>query len=292
MKKQLLRMGLFGCLLIAIFSLAASASLVEKVGEGEIDWENQVIRVKGFGVPRPGTVGPQGRLLAERAAKADAYRNAAAVISGVRVSSETYVKDYVTESDIILNQIEGFIQGGMFEDAKHSPDGLCEITLILPLGGINGLARLLSEQAKNDAAKTSPPVISTESVIHQPKVEPSPDELTYSGVIIDARGLGVKPALYPQIFSVDGFLLYGPTTVDVNSPGITTMIAYSRSHEKALAMERIGKNPLQIRATSIVKADNGETTDIVLGNEATQLLLQADAKNAILSRAAVVMIID
>lgn len=84
--------------------------MIEEVGAGEIDWETGVIRVVGYGAAPKGVPGAIGRLLAQRAAKADAYRNALEVIEGVRVRSETLVQNYTVVSDEIRLSMEGFIR--------------------------------------------------------------------------------------------------------------------------------------------------------------------------------------
>ena len=53
----------------------------------------------------------QKRLMAVRAAKADAFRQLVEIINGVHVNSETVVKDFVTESDVIKTKVEGLIKG-------------------------------------------------------------------------------------------------------------------------------------------------------------------------------------
>jgi hypothetical protein len=114
----------------------------------------------------------------------------------------------------------------------------------------------------------------------------------YTGIVIDTRGLDVKPALYPQVFDAKGYLLYGPTMVSVDRTDFSTMVAYSRSLEKGLAMPRVAGNPLLIKAVDTVKSSDGEATDIVLNSEAAALFRQATAENDLLAKAAVVFIID
>ena len=53
----------------------------------------------------------QNKLLAKRAAEADAYRKLAECIKGLQITSDTYVKDFVTEADIIQTELDTFIRG-------------------------------------------------------------------------------------------------------------------------------------------------------------------------------------
>ena len=58
-----------------------------------IDWQKGVAEADGYGAPPAQAIGAQANLLAQRAAKADCYRNLLELISGVQVDSQTTVKD-------------------------------------------------------------------------------------------------------------------------------------------------------------------------------------------------------
>jgi|SRR5690554_3545599 hypothetical protein len=282
-KKKILIPALTCSLFLVLSAIFLSGTaVIEEVGAGEIDWETGVIRVVGYGAAPKGVPGAIGRLLAQRAAKADAYRNALEVIEGVRVRSETLVQNYTVVSDEIRLSMEGFIRGGHFEQVSYDMENTCEIILVLPLGGEKGLSSLLFNTVKQlPTIPTAPPV----------EVLPKPAR-GYTGIVIDTRGLDIKPALYPQVFDIDGYLLYGPTMVSVDRADFSTMVAYSRSLEKGLAMPRVGENPLLIKAADAVRSKGGEATDIVLGSEAATLFRQAVAGTDLLARASVVFIID
>lgn len=76
----------------------------------------------------------QNKLLAQRAARADALRKLSERINGLRLTSETTVKDFVTESDSIRTAMTGFLSG-MQEVGrpKYNEDGTCEVTVEVPL---------------------------------------------------------------------------------------------------------------------------------------------------------------
>jgi hypothetical protein len=69
----------------------------------------------------------QNKLLAKRAAEADAYRKLAETIKGIEINSETYVRDFVTESDIIESEMDEFIKGVRLGGATYYEDGTCEV---------------------------------------------------------------------------------------------------------------------------------------------------------------------
>jgi len=69
----------------------------------------------------------QKKVLSKRAAEADAYRKLAETINGLRITSETYVKDFVTESDTIRSELDTFVRGVRLGDAKWDADLACMV---------------------------------------------------------------------------------------------------------------------------------------------------------------------
>ena len=78
-------------------------------------------------------VGPQARLMAIRAANMDAQRKLAERIKGLRLTSRTTVRDFVTESDEITTELNATLLG--FEEIGtylHHDELIAEVTLRLP----------------------------------------------------------------------------------------------------------------------------------------------------------------
>jgi len=69
----------------------------------------------------------QNKLLAKRAAEADCYRKLAEAVYGVQITSDTYVRDFVTESDQIKTGVDAFVKGIRLGEARYYEDGACEV---------------------------------------------------------------------------------------------------------------------------------------------------------------------
>jgi len=76
----------------------------------------------------------QNKLLAYRAARADAIRKLAERIRGLRITSETTVSDFVATSDTIETSLRAFLNG-MKEIGKpnYMEDGTCEVVMEVKL---------------------------------------------------------------------------------------------------------------------------------------------------------------
>jgi len=66
----------------------------------------------------------RGRLMAERAARADAMRKLAERIKGLRITSNTTVQDFVTESDEIRTRVNTYIRGMKEVGRRYHKDEL------------------------------------------------------------------------------------------------------------------------------------------------------------------------
>lgn len=92
---------------------------------GVLNWSKGFIRAKGFGFPPKDAVSPeQGKLMAFRAAYAEALANLLEMINGVNITSTTTVKDYVVKDYSIELKVSGIIKGSketkrIFDEEKN-----------------------------------------------------------------------------------------------------------------------------------------------------------------------------
>jgi hypothetical protein len=99
------------------------------------EWVPITIRATGSGAPPPSAISPaQARLMAERAAKLDGYRNLIEQAYGVNISSSSTVRDFVLQNDTIRARVEAFVKGAKIIDTRHLSDGSVEVEMELTLG--------------------------------------------------------------------------------------------------------------------------------------------------------------
>ncbi len=78
-------------------------------------------------------IGPQGRLMAKRAAELDAYRRLGEQLRGFKITSNTSVRDFVTQSDEIATELDSTLRG--FREVRvyyHEDEPICEVTIEIP----------------------------------------------------------------------------------------------------------------------------------------------------------------
>ena len=93
------------------------------------------LRARGAGAPPTRAANAaQARLMAERAAKVDGYRNLLEQAYGLQVTGSTTVRDFVTQSDTVRTQLDAFIRGAKVSDTRVLDDGSVETEMEVSLG--------------------------------------------------------------------------------------------------------------------------------------------------------------
>jgi hypothetical protein len=98
----------------------------------------------------------QNKLLSARAATADAYRKLAETVNGVQINSETYVRDFITESDSIRTDLDTFIRGIRLGEPRWASDLTCTVEAEVTVAKlIEELKSLHSRHYKGDKLKAT-----------------------------------------------------------------------------------------------------------------------------------------
>jgi len=93
------------------------------------------LRARGAGAPPTRAANAaQAKLMTERAAKVDAYRNLLEQAYGLQVTGSTSVRDFVTQSDTVRTQVDAFIRGAKVVDTRLLDDGSAEVDMEVSLG--------------------------------------------------------------------------------------------------------------------------------------------------------------
>ena len=162
--------------------------------EGSVDWQGQVIKATGSGAPDMRSLSPaQARLGAEKAAQLDAFRNLIAQAKGIHISSDKTVGEAMAK-DEVKGRVEGVVKGFKVVKKRYYSDQGVEMDVEVPLSGI--------AQAVLGPTAAPSEVVAAKAT-----------EGRYTGLVIDARGLGVQPVLAPRVLDSSGKVLYAAETM-------------------------------------------------------------------------------
>jgi len=257
----------------------AQQSLTQAVGNGEIDWSEQVIRATGSGAPNPDAPNvAAARLGAERAAKADALRNILETIKGVRIDSETLVVNAMTQNDVIRTRVQGIVRGARTVNTRYLSDGAVEVTVEI---------RMASAAAPSDtlAATVLPP----QTLGSQSQNIPRSGNPIYTGVIFDARGLGIRPAMSPKVLDEDGREVYGSAFVSAEWATKFGIVGYAKDLEASKKNDRVAANPLVVKGA---KASGTGGCDLVISNADAQGMRDMSKNLSFLEQCRVLIVVD
>jgi hypothetical protein len=282
------RSAAFVIIVLTLFTIAAgnaSAQLMgaikdveQQVGSsGKVDWTTGVLTAVGIGAPpaQPANAA-QARAMAERAAQVVAYRNLLEVVKGVRVDSNTTVENFIVTSDVVRTEVSGIIQGATIMDKKYLSDGSVEVTVGMRLTG--ALAEALLPKTP-----PTPPTGLTGTL-----APAAPGQL-YTGLIVDARGLGVKPAMAPKILNEDGKEVYGSAWISRDYAVREGMVGYLKDPVQAQTNPRVTDKPLMVKA---VKVAGDARVDTVITNADAAMLHSASENLSMLQKCRVIILVD
>ncbi len=280
-------------------SPAQWTQIIEQIGtQGNINWSAGYIEAVGIGAPPERFAGrPQARPMALRAAQVDAYRNLLEITKGVRVDSATTVNDFTVASDVINTQVDGVVKNAKVMKQEYLSDGTVEVTVRMSLTGT--LAPIIMPRALDKKPETPPPAAvappppppTAPAAVPAAAAPPKPPaaSVVYTGLVVDARGIQVRPAMSPRILDESGREVYGTMQVDREFAVQQGMTGYARDLTAAMTNPRVTNNPLTIKG---IKAEGAGKTDIVISNKDADAIRTVAENLAFLKKCRVMVVLD
>lgn len=280
---------------VAEAATEVSVEILKGEKQAVVNWENTTpdIQAAGMGVAPARITNPtQASLMARRAAKIDALRNLAETVGEVKIDSESTLQDMALESDIVKTSVNAAVRGAQVIKEINNGDGSWTVIVSVPLYGARSVAAAAIPAVT--AKKTNPEVatkvdlkVTTYSQAEMKQIK----QAAYTGVIVDAAGLGLEPTFSPVIKDINGRAVYGMKNIDPNFAISKGMVEYSKDLQKATAASRAGSNPLVVKA---VRVDGGANSvnmvnTVVSVDDADKILLANENSN-MLSQCAVVFV--
>jgi hypothetical protein len=234
--------------------------------------------------------------MALRAAQLDAYRNLLEIVKGVRINSETLVEDFMVKTDVIKSQVEGMVKGAQVVKKEYLSDGSVEVTVHMSLNG--GFAQLVLPAEIQQVEKVRPiqEVGKTQSVEpveplapETQAVDPTPEAVIYTGLVIDARGIEARPAMSPKIVDETGREVYGSAYVSREFAVQQGMTGYAKDLIAAQQNTRVTNDPLTIKG---LKTEGPGNSDIVVSDADAGKVLSSSENLSFLQKCRVMIVLD
>jgi hypothetical protein len=114
-------------------------------------------------------------------------------------------------------------------------------------------------------------------------------KLDYTGLIIDARKLGLRPALVPKILNEKGELVYSSQSVGQRDIIRMGLVGYAKDVNAAARNQRVTADPVVVNGIS---ATGEKKTDVVVSNRDAQLILTTAPYTGYLKNGRVMVVYD
>ena len=290
-------------MLLLLPILLLGQGYVQQMGTGgSVDWTSQIIRATGIGAPNPNFPLAAQRASAIKAAEQDALRNLIATVKGVNLTSETLVENAMLTSDVITTKVSGAIRGYRKVDTRYLSTGDVEVEIEVPMTGIL-LDALLPMTFGGGTLMTG--AVCPTCGQPWPAGKPMPADMqaaqqgatnmgmaaggSYTGLIIDARGLGLRPAMAPKVMDEQGDEVYGSRFVSREYAVDIGMAGYEKDINRARSNERVTDNPLIVKG---LKVSGPNRTDVILSADDSARIHNAAANMNFLQHCKVMFVLD
>ena len=262
---------------------------VQQNVKGSVNWEKGAeadVEALGVGLPPENMPAARGTALARRAAIVDAYRQLAETIKGVQIDAETSMRDLAIESDIVNTKIKALVQGARIVEEYANDDGSYTVRMAIPLYGVKSVATIAVPEAQKTILPEEAPEISED---YTPAPEVQAEAASYTGVVVDAAGLGLEGIFSPVIYDVNGRAIYGMRNIDKDFAISKGMVEYYNDLQTATVNS--GANPLVVKAVSVRGGANSvNPVNVVVSVEDGDKILYANEKSGMLENKAVAFV--
>lgn len=179
-----------------------SKPIVTPKPNGSVNWTDQFIEAKGYAAIDTSKTKNLGaaKAMATRGAVVVAQRNLLEIIKGVNVTSETTVKDMITEGDYIYSRVDGVIKGAQMVGDPIEKDGMIEVKMRVPIYERKGLASALYNDIHPDSTNVSP--------VMQEKMSKEVQDQVLNGLAFKLNGKTLDPSMFPVVVDENGKLVF------------------------------------------------------------------------------------
>lgn len=296
-------------LMLAAVTVNAEPKATEFV-EG-VDWTRNVVTTTGTGIIPIGAVNStQAQGLAAKAARADAYSRLGEIIGGVRVESTTTVANLESSVQTRVSSTikgatildESFLSDGgcrvtmqvpLFGAGNSLANAVIEKNFVVepfpsPVAGVapseitydaltpidqrlNALERLPDGESPLTIVKGTSDEVSHTTVKKPVSEFAAQAKGDYTGLIVDCRGLNLRPVMSPVIKNANGTTIYGHKNIDITKLIAEGLVAYVKDTN---SVARAGDNPLVVKA---IRLDFAETVPVLSIADSNRVLIENHA---------------
>lgn len=271
---------------------------IQKYEHGAINWLTGTVTATGESLSTGLAVSSrQVRLRTLRAATVDARKKLLEILNTIPVTEKLRVKNILQQDEDVMQFVRGDMQNSRVAATSFTEDGVANVTVSVTLRDMF-LEKLIGKHISFHHVNDNPYSAVNAVVESIEKAAESASEhevadvedvvsVAYTGLLIDAREVGIQPAITLTIVDNAGNILYSPRMVNRDVALKNGMVEYAGTWEEAIASKRSSTNPLVLKAVS---TQGGSRSNIVISDEQALLLKQINNAHKFLEKGRVVVV--
>jgi hypothetical protein len=241
----------------------ANETLIQELNTGCIDWHGGTVRASGIGAPLAIDNDPSPNSSSDiiDIAQRMAQSKLLATVSTIRIDSVSRVADRMAQSGAFRDGLTALARNASITRQEFLPDGSLKIELTMNLTGGFGQFVLPEEIRQVESLTT---MTAAEPMASTPAMQGGHnDNRPYTGLILDATGIGAKPSLVPVVVDESGEVVYGPAFVSREFAVSRGMSGFAGTLTAARNDKRVGDRPMVVKA---IRIRSTAATDLVVSS--------------------------
>lgn len=261
-----------------------SGAYKQKLGNATIDWFNYTISAVGKGeLPMMEMKWDKAEKIATRKALMHSRYNLLQTMEKLRIHRDLLVGDLFRKNRELAANIRGEIHNSRLVKKSVENNQFVHVVTEMKIDS-DLLGQLIPSGVWYEDKGGS---LAEDQL--KDKVLSEQNKDYYTGVIVDARNLSAEPSLILRLSDQEGNVIYGPGTVDRHYALEQGMAMYVRNKSAARKTDRVGRNPLSLRAIEVVE---NATCDLVLPSVEAEQLQGLNRKTNLLNESRLAIILQ
>lgn len=184
----------------------------------------------------------------------------------VRMDAGHTSGDLMTSTDAVADKVDANVSLWEVTEARYYTSGRVDIEVCLP---IQAWLRPQLSRIATGTDRATPPIVPV------------------SGLVVDARGLTVEPAINLEIRDSAGTVLYSAASMTSFAASQRPIVVYVSDPADPVAVRRAGEQPVIVKAATVA-----DEVNLVLDDEGAALLREAAGSAGFLAQGTVVVVLD
>jgi len=258
--------------------------LIEVLSAGQMNWSRGVIVARGSALSQKASQFADNSQHLDDIAQQNAKDNILLSVSEIRIDARRNLAAVLAENNTIAARVAEMVNLAQVIDQRQLAGNGHEVTMQFSLlGGFSQL--ILPQEIKQ---------VESIKAINNPlaaQKDPGASRTAdgYSGLIVDARGIGARPALVPVLVDETGKEVYSPAFVSREYAVQMGVCQYTSSMDRIDQSPRVRPNPLLIKGLRTIGAHQ---CNIVISNADAFKLRDVSANLHFLKQCRVIIVLD